>query len=94
MAPERITYHEENDIRQTLKLREVLNSMPPFVKDYFRGIEHTTTTRTRISYAYDIRIFFQFLLEENPHFKNHLLTDFKVSDLDLIKALDIEEYLE
>ena len=94
MPRDRITYHEENDVKQTLKLREVLSSMPPFVKDYFRGIEPTTTTRTRISYAYDIRIFFQFLLDENPYFKSHLLTDFKVSDLDLIKALDIEEYME
>lgn len=92
--PDRITYHEEQNIEQTLKLREILSTMPPFVKDYFRGIEPTTTTRTRISYAYDIRVFFQFLLAENPRYKNHRLCDFKVSDLDLIQALDIEEYME
>lgn len=92
--PDRITYHEEQNIEHTLKLREILSAMPPFVKDYFRGIEPTTTTRTRISYAYDIRVFFQFLLAENPRYKNYKLTNFKVSDLDLIQALDIEEYME
>ena len=59
---DRITYHDEIKIKQTLKLREILSTMPVFIKDYFRGIEPTTTTRTRISYAYDIRIFFQFLI--------------------------------
>lgn len=91
---DRVTYHEENKIKQTLKLREILSTMPPFCKDYFRGIEPTTTTKTRISYAYDIRIFFQFLLSENPRFSKYNLRDFHVSDLDLIQALDIEEYME
>ena len=62
----KITYHEQNDIDNTLKLREVLKTLPPFCRDYFRAIDATTTTKTRISYAYDIRIFFQFLLDQNP----------------------------
>lgn len=91
---DRVTYHEEKNIEHTLKLREILSTMPPFAKDYFRGIEPTTTTRTRISYAYDIRIFFQFLISENPRYSKYDLRDFKVSDLDLVQALDIEEYME
>ena len=68
--------------------------MPPFCRDYFRAIDTTTTTKTRISYAYDIRIFFQFLLDENPAFKDYKMTDFTVDVLDQIKALDLEEYQE
>ena len=49
----KITYHEQNDIDNTLKLREVLKTLPPFCRDYFRAIDATTTTKTRISYAYD-----------------------------------------
>lgn len=90
----KITYHEQNDIDNTLKLREVLKTLPPFCRDYFRAIDATTTTKTRISYAYDIRIFFQFLLDENPAFKNYKMTDFTVDVLDQIKALDLEEYQE
>ena len=56
-----MTYHEQTDIDNTLRLREILKTLPPFAKDYFRAIEPTTSTRTRISYAYDIRVFFQFL---------------------------------
>ena len=90
----RITYHEQTDIDNTLKLREVLKSLPDFCRDYFRAVEPRTTTKTRISYAYDIRIFFQFLLDENPAFKNYTMKDFSVDVLDQITALDLEEYQE
>lgn len=90
----KLTYHEQTDIRNTLQLREVLKTLPPFCRDYFRAMDATTTTKTRISYAYDIRIFFQFLLEENPAFKGMALTDFSVEVLDQIKAVDLEEYEE
>ena len=90
----KITYHEQNDIDNTLKLREVLKTLPPFCRDYFRAIDATTTTKTRISYAYDIRIFFQFLLEQNPMFKDKTMSDFTVDVLDQVKAVDLEEYEE
>lgn len=88
------TYHEQSYIDNTIKLREVLNTMPSFAKDYFRAIEPTTSARTRISYAYDIRVFFQFLLNENPAFKNYKMTDFRISDLENLTPVDIEEYQE
>lgn len=88
------TYHEQKDVENILRLREVLSTLPPFCRDYFRAIDTTTTTKTRISYAYDIRIFFQFLLDENPAFKNYAMTDFSVEILDQIKAVDLEEYME
>lgn len=90
----KVTYREQNDIQNTLKLREVLSTLPDFCRDYFRAIDTTTTTKTRISYAYDIRIFFQFLLDTNPAFKDCTLRDFKVDVLDQIKAVDLEEYME
>ena len=90
----RTTYREHTDTENILKLRQVLSTLPAFCKDYFRAIDSTTTTKTRISYAYDIRIFFQFLLDENPVFKNYAMTDFSVEVLDQIKAVDLEEYME
>lgn len=90
----RTTYREHTDTENILKLRQVLSTLPAFCKDYFRAIDSTTTTKTRISYAYDIRIFFQFLLDENPAFKNYTMTDVSVEVLDQIKAVDLEEYME
>ena len=89
-----VSYHEQVNIDNVLRLRDVLKTLPPFAKDYFRAIEPTTSTRTRISYAYDIRIFFQFILSENPSFKGKDVTDLTVDVLDKMQAVDIEEYQE
>ncbi len=94
MDKTQLTYHEQVNVNNTLRLRELLQTMPGFAKDYFRAIEPTTSTRTRISYAYDIRVFFQFLLNENPAFRNKTMDDFTVDVLDMVKPVDIEEYLE
>ena len=90
----KVTYHEQTDVEITLRLRDVLKTLPPFCKDFFRAIEPRTTTKTRISYAYDIRIFFQFLLEQNPGFKDWSMDAFTVDVLDQITAVDLEEYEE
>lgn len=71
-----------------------MHTLPPFAADYFRAAEPVTSSRTRISYAYDIRVFFQFLISENPVFRNHEMKDFRVSDLEKITPVDIEEYQE
>ena len=90
----KVTYHEQTDVENTLRLRYVLKTLPPFCKDFFRAIEPRTTTKTRISYAYDIRIFFQFLLEQNPAFRDWSIDAFTVDVLDQITAVDLEEYEE
>lgn len=94
MAKKNTTYHEQVSIQNTLKLREVLDTLPAFARDYFRAIEPTTSARTRISYAYDIRVFFHFLLNENPAFRNKDIKDLRVDVLDRLEAFDIEEYQE
>lgn len=88
------TYHEQTYIDNTLRLREILKTMPPFAKDYFRAIEPKSSAKTRISYAYDIRIFFHFLIENNPVYKNYKMDKFTVKDLERIEPVDIEEYQE
>ena len=92
---QRITYHEQNKRDNTLKLRNVLATLPYFTKDYFRAIEPNTSAKTRISYVYDIRLFFYFLVESNPYFqKMKDIKEINLSDMDMLQPVDIEEYLE
>ena len=86
-------YHDEVMKTNIVRLREVLDELPPFMKQYFRGIEEYTASRTRLSYAYDIRLFFEFLHETNPALKNTEIKDFPLSVLDSVRREDIEEYL-
>lgn len=91
----KITYHEQNNRDNTVKLRNVLATLPDFTKDYFRAIEPNTSAKTRISYVYDIRIFFNFLHDNNQYFgKLSDIKQIKLTDLDLLQPVDIEEYLE
>ncbi|MEF9941036.1 MAG: tyrosine-type recombinase/integrase [Lachnospiraceae bacterium] len=94
MSTEPITYHQQSYIDNTLRLRELLTTMPSFVKDYFRAMEPTTSSKTRISYAYDIRVFFNFLIEQNPLYHNYTMNQFTSNDLEHLSPLDIEEYQE
>ena len=55
-------YHDEVNKNNVLKLRELLTQLPGFCRQFFRGIEETTSSRTKIAYAYDLGIFFEFLL--------------------------------
>ena len=81
------TYHEQKYIDNTLRLRSILKTLPPFAKDYFRAIEPTTSARTRISYAYDIRVFFHFLMENNPVYKNYTIDQFTLQDLERLEPV-------
>ena len=86
-------YFEKVNIENELKLREHLKALPHFCRDFFIGIEPTTSSRTRIAYAYDLGIFFEYMHENNPVCKKIDITEFPVTLLDEIKSQDIEEYL-
>lgn len=88
------TYHDNFNNVTTLRLRQMLNSLPKFCKDYFLGIKDTTSTRTRLAYAYDLRIFFEFIHENNPKYKSVNITEYKISILEEIAAQDIVEYMD
>ncbi len=87
-------YHDQVNIDNTVKLRMLEEKLPQFCRYFFRGIEPTTSSRTRIAYAYDLGVFFEWLKQSNPSLKNTPITEFRVELLDQIKAIDIEEYLD
>lgn len=88
------TYHEQTMIDYTLRLREILKTLPPFAKDYFRAIEPTSSIRTRMNYAYDIRVFYHYLMENNPIYREYSIEQFTPADLERLEPVDIEEYME
>lgn len=87
-------YHDEQNKNNILKLRKILDTLPSFCRDFFRGIEPYTSTRTRLAYAYDIRLFFEFLHEKNSYCSKMEITEFPLSVLDMVQRTDIEEYLD
>lgn len=90
----RNNYHDEQNRQNILKMRAVLETLPLFCKTYFRGIEEYTSSRTRLAYAYDLRLFFEYLHESNPICGKMEIRNFPLEMLDELTRIDIEEYLE
>ena len=94
MENNKTNYHEELNKKNIVHLRELLDTLPPFCSQYFRGMQEYTSSRTRIAYAYDLRVFFEYMHENNPVFKRMKIKDYPLEMLNQITRLDIEEYLE
>ena len=86
-------YSDQINRQNELKLREILKELPMFCKEFFIGISQSTASRTRLAYAYDLRIFFRYIMENNPLYKNMEMHDIPIDILDQLTAADIEEYL-
>ncbi|MCI9048424.1 MAG: tyrosine-type recombinase/integrase [Hungatella sp.] len=89
-----LPYYEQKDRENIKKLRTMIQELPPFCVEFFRGIEPQTSSRTRIAYAYDLHVFFDFLQKENPMMKKLEKRDLSLSHLDQVQVTDLEEYME
>lgn len=89
------SYHDQINIDNIVKLRELIQELPKFISSFFIAIEPTTSTRTRVGYAYDLRIFFRYLLNTNPQLLKQYgnIRNIPLSVLDELTPDDIEEYM-
>lgn len=79
---------------QTTRLRELVKQLPELCQSFFIGIEPTTTVLTRIGYAYDLGVFFDYLLEVDPILNGKDRYAITIDDLARINGQLIERYLE
>lgn len=87
-------YTEKINLENKRKLQELQKELPKFCSDFFRYLDtRNTSSRTRLSYAYDIRIFFEFIQENNPVYQKMVMHDIPIGVLDEMTPIDIEEYL-
>ena len=84
-------YYTTRNIQDIDKLAALLEELPPFCADYFLGIEMRTSCQTRVKYAYDLRIFFDFLCKRK--YKNFDVLDLTLEHLEAITHHDIEFFL-
>lgn len=94
MDSKSISYHESVKNNNTLKLRELIKKLPPFCRDYFLGKDQLISSRTKIAYAYDLSVFFEYLHDGDPRYSSTPVNEYKISMLDEISRNDILYYLE
>ncbi|MGN0298531.1 MAG: tyrosine-type recombinase/integrase [Lachnospiraceae bacterium] len=88
------TYQEKLDMENIDRLREMIAPLPPYVRTFFIGIDSRTATRTQVSYAYDLTLFFQYLKKEVVQFRDIEIKDITLKQLEELEPADIELYLD
>lgn len=88
------TYFDEEKQHNTLLLKEQLKTLPPFINEFFLSIAQKNAARTRLGYARDLKVFFNYLLENNDNFKGKKMSDITAKDLDLVSPQDIDLFLD
>lgn len=87
-------YHEQVMKKNTLKLREYFRTLPSFCQDYFLGTAQLISSRTQLAYAFDLKIFFEYIHENKKGYTNIDVTDYELSILEEITRKDILNFLE
>lgn len=87
-------YHDDLKNKETIRLREIQKELPPFLMAFFRGIAQTTSTKTRLGYGYDLRIFFRYLYEEHATLGGIDPKDLTTAHLNEISSDDIDCFME
>ena len=85
-------YHTQAQLTRTRRLREFQRELPDFCSDYFMAIEQQTSVLTRLSYAYDLKLFFQYLSDELPKFDGKPVVSFTAADIQQVTKQDLERY--
>ena len=84
-------YYQDRNFRNLDKINELLDDLPYFCEDFFRGVENRTSPLTRLNYVYDLRIFFDFLCRKK--FRGKDVHDLTLEDLEQVTDTDIEIFL-
>lgn len=87
------SYFDERNEKNVVKIREICAELPDFVTRFFLGIQLRTTTLTRLNYAYDLRIFFDYL--SRIKYRDKIaVQEITMSDINNLQATDIEMFLD
>ena len=85
-------YQTEKHQMYTERIRAALIELPPFCGEFFRGIENTTSVLTRFAYTSDLKLFFNYIIDQSIITKK--INEFTLQDLDQLKAEHLEMFLE
>ena len=87
------TYFDKRDAKNIEKTRQICSELPDFVTEFIVGIQTRTTPLTRLGYVGDMKIFFEYLIKRKFTDKKSI-KDITMSDIALLKAYDIELFME
>lgn len=91
MATDKNDFYQERNRKTVERIENLKEELPAFADEFFIGIENQTSVLTRLNYAYDLRIFFDFLCKKK--FKTKTPRELTLRDLDTVSSTDIEKFV-
>ena len=79
-----MNFYEQENNKTVLKTREIIRELPEFCNEFFLDLNQNTLPKTRMGYAYDLRVFFNFLVTENKEFLGRDIKSLTLDDLQKI----------
>ena len=88
------SYYDQFTEEKYIKFNEMLDKLPYFCGEYFTGVDMRTSILTKLNYATDFMIFFDFLVHKVRGFIGKDITEITLDDLDrYVTSSEIEYFL-
>jgi len=94
MSTKPVDYYEQRERDAILRTREILKRLPPACEEFISDIRMNTSPLTRLAYAYDLDVFFQFLSREVPAFEGRQPVSFNYQDINVVTGRNIRQYAD
>lgn len=89
-----IPYQQQIDLQNIDKIRQICDELPDYARKFFRAIQQSKASRTRLGYAIDIKTFYEYICDV---YTEKVLNSPKDITLDILSSLNsefIEDYMD
>ncbi len=85
-----LSYYEKRDLKNMQTVGHYLSNLPDYCYDFFTGIENNTSSLTRVNYAMDLSVFFDYL---EKYVLRKPKIEITLNDLNQLQSRNIENFL-
>ncbi|MCR5510264.1 MAG: tyrosine-type recombinase/integrase [Lachnospiraceae bacterium] len=85
-------YYKNKNRSIKIKLQELLMELPQPARDYIYEKQISSQPSTLVAYSLDLLVFFRFLKDRNPYFRDKEISKINIDDLTNLTSEDIVEY--
>lgn len=86
-------FQRDREYETAKKIDAMMDNLPEFCEIFFVGISQNTSSLTRLNYAYDLKIFFEYLINFKKTYNGYTMRKITIDMLDDISTIDIEKFL-
>ncbi len=83
-------YNKQEEAKIFERLNKLKKELPDFVDEYLRNYARLSSFRSKLAYAYDLKVFFNYIVNESDIFQGREMYELSTEDLEKISIDEIE----